>query len=553
MSSAMLALVLVLAPGVSAQRRVAVRVVDVSGGQAYVEPGEDAGLHRGDAISIGRRRFEVVGVTSSYAVVAIDNAAVSVGDRGTASARGTEEAVAEVPRLAAPTPLAEFRGRWPDAERPADSQRPDYVPLGVTDEDRRLLLTFSAGGRVIVPLGDEGDVLGRSEVRARVRAQPFEAIPISFDADAAFQLWFAEDWSRHGGADEQPIVRVRALELAYGERGEFYAALGRLRYASATVGQLDGLRVESPELAGFSAAAFGGFIPDPLSGLPSFDGARFGAELGYAPESDLKPVARVTAHGSLFEGELDERRLGLSYAMYPGESRVGAYAELGLFDADNPWLASAFELVALGADTSVRVGPLELGARLDVRAPERSRWLDAFLGTGDACVASNAASDPAGTCAAAYGFRYQGSIDAGLELDDVALHAGAHAAGLGDFGEGLFYGGYAQVRVADIAGALRIEVTADANTGTFSTSYGVRAGLGLTLFDEKLDVAAYYRPSLLEYASEQTFLLEHGLGLTLLVTPVVELDVTASVDAYVGGDAGALIGALGVVWRPRVL
>ena len=47
---------------------VPVEVVDVAGGRAYVQPGEIAGVRRGGEVTLGKRRFRVIGATDSYAI-----------------------------------------------------------------------------------------------------------------------------------------------------------------------------------------------------------------------------------------------------------------------------------------------------------------------------------------------------------------------------------------------------------------------------------------------------------------------------------------------------
>ena len=331
---------LLAAPDASARpRRVRVRVVDVSGDRAWLEPGSEAGLRRGDVVQIGRRRYEVVDTTASYGVIE-SRAGLALGARGVARV-DIDRTDGVVEPLATPTPLSEFDGAWPDPVHPADAQDPDPIPLGLVAEDRRLIIRLQASGGALIPLGERGTTLGRGVLRARVHAEPFSDLPFAVDADAAVQMFFARNVANRRGARSQSLLRFRQLQLSYGTDESFYGAIGRLRYAAQSVGMLDGLRVRTESFGPFTFGAFGGFVPDARDGRPAFDAARFGVEASARDlNAPLRPMASVVALGSVFDGSMDERRLLVQAQLLPGRSRVGGHFEMQLFDEDNPFGAS---------------------------------------------------------------------------------------------------------------------------------------------------------------------------------------------------------------------
>ena len=405
-------------------QRVRVRVVDVAAGRAYVSPGSSRGIRRGTRLRFGRRNFEVVGGTSEYAVVEMGEHRLRVGARGTGRAQRDDEAET-VRRLPEPQPLETFRGRWTEAERPASAQDPDFVPLAASSSGQRVALSVSSSTGAILPF-DGSAALIRTELRGRVRARLLETAPLHLSADAAIQLYFANDLSERRGGDSRPLAVVRQLTLSYGEDGGFYAALGRLRRASSSVGLLDGARVVTPTFGGgFRVAAFGGGVPDPDAGLPGFGAVRFGIELGYTNlEVATRPSVSVVAHGSTFDGGLDEKRLSARVRVMPGAYNIGAYGEASFFAADNPFGAPTAQLSVAGADVSGRHGGFHWTLRGDYRVPERSLWLASFLPAGYLCVGQASDVDPASTtCSLSSDARYSGGANAEMRWAKFALPA----------------------------------------------------------------------------------------------------------------------------------
>jgi hypothetical protein len=538
------------------QRRVPVEVVDAAADAVYVQPGSEAGLHRGAIVRIGERRFEVRAVTRQYGVVDVGERRVPLGARGTAVVRAERAETGQ--RLPAPRPLAAFRGQWPDATMPATEQRPDFVPLGESLAERKLDLALSTTVAMAIPYLGGGTGVGYGDLRARVHAEPFDDLPIAFDADAAVQLWVASNLDARSGRESAPYVRVRELSAAYGEDAGFFAALGRLRYAAATIGQLDGARVQSPAFGGgFTIGAFGGFLPDPLEGKPVFDAARFGLEAAYrAPEHELAPMVHLVGSGSTFGGALDERRVAGVVQLFPGESRIGGHFEVSFFDPDNPWDAGEVELSAAGIDGTLRLGPFHLGARGDMRRPERSFWLASYLPASFLCARTpGAPSTPSAneTCASQFEPRYLGALDTGLTLEHFAVAAGGTIIYVGEQDDLDQLGGWLSVRGIRLFDIARAELTGMVATGLFLETFALRLDVGAEVLKDVLDVSVHYRPAITRYRADVDRYVEHMVGGAIRVSPLPELDVTLDVELLESRDAHAFLGLVGVTFRPDLL
>ena len=130
--------------------------------------------------------------------------------------------------------------------------------------------------------------------------------PLGADVDASLRL-FGSGWDSGSRAP----VFVRAAMLRWGDPADPSLAFGRLRYAATSVGMLDGGRV-AYRSGNLEVAAFGGVVPDPVSGAPDTAASRFGTEVTYDAPSAWHPHLALAAHGSTWNGQLDERRLSLA-------------------------------------------------------------------------------------------------------------------------------------------------------------------------------------------------------------------------------------------------
>lgn len=518
----------------AARERVRVEVVDIAGGRAYLTPGESAGVRRESEVTIHGRRHTVVAASADFAVIEHDGR-LRIGERGTAAVSPLRED--ETRRLPAPTPLATFRGQWPEASLPAETQDPAPVPLGPPPGGRSFA-QLSLGGGTVLPLSGDAESTHRGDLRARVHAEPLHELPLRLDADAAMQLWFARDLDGRDGDETRFPARVRQLEAAYGEAASTFAALGRLRYASHTLGMLDGARAQAELARGLTLGAFGGLVPDPLDGVLSTEATRFGAEVGYElDDTDLRPRLVLSGHGSRFDGTFDERRLTATADLFPGDAHLGAYGELSLYDGDNPWGAPAQELSAAGIDGTVRLGVLELGARADLQRPERSMWLAANLPPGYLCVSEDPAAD-----APCFGdeARYLGSFDVGVRLERVSF-GGSVDASASERGGAEQIGGALRGSVLDLVGPLRLDTALLASEGSLVHMLGARVGVGAVLVRDVLDASLHYQPSLLRYDAEPEAFVEHDVGTRVWLSPAEDLTLSLDADAITGRDVDAVL------------
>jgi hypothetical protein len=327
-----------------------------------------------------------------------------------------------------------------------------------------------------------------------------------------------------------------------------------MRYAASTLGTLDGARAQAPVGGGFSVGAFGGVLPDPINAAPSVAAQRFGVEATLnRPDLSLRPEAALVFHGSTFEGKLDEKRASGMFGVYPGQSRLGGHFEVSSFDSGNPWRASPIELTAAGLDTSVRVGPLQFGARGDVRQPVRSRWLASYLPLSWFCTTLPGGAPGAEACNGKASLRAVGTADVGLQVSNVSLTVGGTK--ISDIGEtqtpdmlGLFAAG----RVVRIAKRFRVDASGNYSQSTFVDMFGGSAGPGVTLLDDVIDFAAYYRNATLRYRAASPSLVQHGVGGTLMLFPSGQFLFTLQGEGITGADASAVVLFATMMWRPRL-
>ncbi len=548
---AMLTLTLATLPGwrahadAAGERRVAVRVVEVAGGRAFLSPGEDAGLERGTRVLLRDRSFTVVEVSAGSAVFVTGDAPVEEGDAGTALVTTPPAGADE--RVPAPPPLSHFAGKWPAPARPADRQVARRVSLEPVSAPRPLRLVLSAhlvGTVASAPASSPGE-LG---LTAELSAEPWRERPFGLDADATAYAWWGPDDGPAGSS--QVPVRVRELRLRYGGEANPFAAIGRLRWAARGVGLLDGVRVRVPVTGGLSLAGFGGFVPDALSGAPASDASRFGVATSWdAPDRATRPHLDATVSGSIFDGTLDERRIDVGGALAPGPINLEARGEVSLFAAGNPWGAAPVELTAAGIDVDVHDERAHAGLHLDVRQPERSRYLASLLPPGWLCQAT---PQPPGTPEACDGhrrLRLSSALDAGYQLGPLGLAAGASA--IAPEGDGhATLGGYADLRVAGPSDGWRVAMGATALTGGLADLDALRIELGWRELGGRLDTSVYYRVSAISYvAALETFVQQRGgLDASWTVSPQVDLALTLEVEH--GRDLQAATALATAVWRP---
>lgn len=525
---------------------VTVEVVEVAGGRAYLTPGGARHVRIGHRVRIGGRRYPVIAVNAKNIVVNVGNGRLSPGQRGEVTVQ-----LVEAPTFAkrpVPRPLAAFAGRWHPPQLPADAQTVRFVPLGVMSDERKNRAAFIVDYQRIQPLSGESFGIGRTRLRALLHAE-LSNVPLFLDADAFAEFWQASDLEQRPKNASRPFISVRQLELGY--RGDvLQGSVGRLRYASRALGSLDGARVSASLGEAWSLSAFGGTLADPLDGSPSSDASRFGAELGWqATSAAWQPRGSLTLQGSRFLGQLDERRITGLFESFPGAGRLGARAEVSLFDEDNPWGASTTELTAAGADASLRFDALRLGASLDMRRPERSLWLASFLPRGYFCVAEPLPAAAIEPCLGG-DRRYAAALNAAWEATLWTADAGTTIATTRR-AKADQTTGFINFRRRDLIGKLRLDAGATFSRGSLYQSAAVNIGPGMPFGDESADVSLYYRPSWMRYRAELDGFVEHGFGTRLWWALSPELDVSGSADALVGRDVDVLMFQLSVAYRPR--
>jgi len=283
-----------------AARSIAVTVVERVGSRAYVQPGATAGIHQGAIVTVLGKEYPVVDSSDSFAAIEIGDDPLREQEKGWARIVSQEERrLVDLPK---PKPLKTWESAWTPEEAPADSQRPRFVALGDEERNRRFDVRFTLAAGGLIPLGGQvGSSVGDAELNMRLHAEPLSA-PLGVDLDASLQGWAARDLSARVGASTRPFLYVRELLASYA-LGSFHAGIGRMRYASSTLGTLDGVRVEDGVGQGVSVGAFGGLLPNPLSGAPSLDAQRFGVEARYSrPDFGLRPEAALVLHGSISTG-----------------------------------------------------------------------------------------------------------------------------------------------------------------------------------------------------------------------------------------------------------
>jgi hypothetical protein len=532
----------------AAADRIQVKVIEIAGGLAYVTPGADAGLRPGMTISFGRRKLVIVEVTARTAVVQLESATLAVGDRGAAD--GVEPGAATVERLPPPRPASTWTGQWPAPVMPSSQQSPAAVPLGQGRAPGQLHVAvigtaiFTPSARRTSDGEDEGSSLGGDgEARARLilSYDLWQDGRIAADLDATARLYTT------GSSRSRTPVWIRAAQLRYGTARDPRLALGRLPWAATGVGVLDGMRA-SARLGGFELAAFGGLVPDQLDGRPDPGATRFGAEVIYdAVDTAWQPRIGLTAYGSTWDGELDERRASVHAGVTRGGLDVDGWAEVQSFAAGNPWGANAVELVGAGVGVEYRRRGRHAGVDVTVLRPERSLRLAAALPPEWLCSGIPGSGDPE-VCEDGELWTWA-TASAGVSISRLFIdvggsigttHASARVVDASAFGR-------AELRGLPLRG--RLIGGGSYGRSSFVDWAGGELGVGLAPV-EKVDVAVTYRPELLAYRARTEVWLQHSVALDLRWSLRTELDIGAAAIASTGPDRDSITLIGTVAWRP---
>jgi hypothetical protein len=528
------------------ESRVSVEIVEIAGGRAYLTPGGAAHVRVGARVWIAGRRYPVLASNEKNIVVDVRGGKLERGQRGEVTVQVVEALTFE--KRALPRPVSAFTGRWLAPAVPADTQRPRFVPLGVMTDDRRNRAAFFVDYQRIQPLSGPSFGIGRTRLRALLHAE-LSGVPIRLDADAAADFWQATDLEYRPQNASRPFISVRQLELGY-YGDTLQGSVGRLRYASRTLGSLDGARVAASLSDAFTVAAFGGTLADPLDGGVSLEASRFGAELAWQdPNASWQPRGSLTLQASRFLGRTDERRVTGLFESFPRFGRLGARAEVSLFDADNPWAAATRELTAAGADVTFKVNALRLGASLDMRRPERSLWLASFLPRGYFCVTEPAPAAAIEPCQGGER-RYAAALNAAWEATLWTADAGATFATTQRANADQTTG-FLNFRRRELLGQLRLDTGASVSRGSLYQSAAINIAPGIPFLDDAADLSIYYRPSWMRYRAELDGFVEHGFGTRLWWAMSSALDLSGSADVIAGRDVDVLVFQLSAAYRPR--
>ena len=522
--------------GVARAAPVEVQVIDVGGGVTYVSPGEDVGLRIGTRVAFGDVTLVVVEVNAKTAALRPETGQTAAAAIG---ARGTAEVTPRVP----PRPPEAFREQWPPPVVPVKLER----DLSSQVEGSRMRTRVTVIGSGFAAIGERGRSVsprGRASGEARVIAT-FDELggrPLGIDLDVA-----GRGYSIGFNREENDPIFVRAAQLRYGRT----LAVGRLRHAATMIGMLDGGRV-AVNVGALELAAFGGIVPDALSGEPDPDTARFGTEVAWDdPRASWQPRVALGVYGSTFEGELDERRAVIVASA--GHERVwlDGWAEAQQFASDNPFGANTVELVGAGAGITWRSREAHAGIGATFLRPERSLRLEAVL-PGDWQCARNAAG---GCVGGDYWIATTGSAGlrrGGWSLDAVVSVGQTRGVSIGGQGDPLAIGiardGAGYLRGELRTGRLRFFAAPAGGRTAFADWVAVELGTGIAL--ARVDASIAYRPELLDERSGDRVTLHSAVAeLRASVSPAV--DVMLAALGTFGEDRSMLAVLATLVWRAR--
>jgi hypothetical protein len=535
------------APPATVVKRV--RVIDLGGDVAYLDLGARDGLRLSQAVAVGERRFFVAALNERHAAIALEGQLLALGSEGTVIVLRDPAPLES--QLRAERTLAAYRGQWPKPVLPSDKKPATPVPLGpfasIAPGPSRADVDLSARTTSVVPLSRNDDVVGMSELRARLRAEPFEAVPLAVLADAS---WLGA-WARSSATAQRPSARVRELELRYGaERGVLLRA-GRMLSPAPMLGELDGARARTAYFGPLAAGAFGGLVPDPIDGRLDDSSKRFGVDLALdAPEASTRPYASLVAHGTTFEDQIDERKLDLLLGLRPGDVQIHAGGELSLYDEDSELADDTVELTLAHLDTVYQGDRIVFGVRGSTYVPERSERLRALLDISRSCTTVAGSFG----CADFLPRRYAAGGDFSIALGS-ALWLDTDATFATESSEALEHvSGRVGVRWLDPmrpGGALLASSVSLTGSGTHDIYYE-HVAMRLTLdarFAPAFDLTLAYEPGLASYASERRTLFLHDTQLDFAWAITRALQWVWSSQAELGDEVNALY--LGTLFRVR--
>lgn len=537
MRRALVAIVACALPAAAHADAVSVHVVEVAGGVAYIDVGRAAGIVRGTTIAFGTVELIVTEATETTAVIELGTVTLAVGATGTANV--TPGAVAATHTRAAPRPAEAFVGQWPHAQVPSAQQRPATVPLGAGAPPGRAHVTvigqgFAAASRDAVDAEAQGRIIASFDLLADR--------PLALDADVAARVYAS---GANSGA-RTPLF-VRTVQLRYGDAYDPRFALGRLRYAAASLGMLDGARA-AYRTGVFEVGAFGGLVPDPVSGKPSTDASRFGAEVAYDdPSVPWQPRVSLTAYGSTWTGSLDERRVTATASARKDALWLDAWTELQSFATDNPWGASAVEVTGAGATADYRRGGKHVAVDVTFLRPERSLRLAAALPPEWLCTRQpqpGAGLDEPCTGGDSW---VSASVSAGARGERWSVDAIGAIGRTNGVVTSFDSSGYVSGELR--FGTRRLLAGASAGRANFGSWTAGELGAGVVM-SHSVALSARYRPELIDYVASTGATLLHSVVIDADYPMSSSLDAALSLVGSTGVDRDAAAALATLVWRP---
>ncbi len=489
-----------LARGQEKAKVLRVTVVDIAGGQIYVEPGQEQGVKLGQVITIGKRRYTVLSLNAQSATLALHASwpIPKVGTKGTAQVNRQNQ---EQKHLVVPTKLVAFTNVWTKAELPAKKQHPENVIIAMTRRRYPTEVTVIGRGGIRQLLSSEEDTVAHFSARTIVSSQPLANPEFTIDADLEVGYWFGRSTAQ--GSASRPLVQLQELRFRYGSPNASNLALGRLRSASRLVGMLDGARVRGDLSNEVSVFAFGGVVPSYLDGSPSANLARFGGGIQYIDEeSALRPDAEIALYASNYGGAIDEKRASLNAHIHPGPLSFSLSSELSLFASDNPWGADAVELTLVSIDSRYRKGRFSTGLSLAAYQPERSRWLESLLPASWLCTASATTEACNGEKNNRYWALYSGSYIG----ESYQVQAGVTAV-VDDGMSQLAAYGDVRIPLSKASLGVRFLVSDTDFLQSFATRFAFSRPIG-----QRADLSLYYRPEIHTYEASLESVVEQRVG-----------------------------------------
>jgi len=311
---------------------------------------------------------------------------------------------------------------------------------------------------------------------------------------------------------------------------------------------LDGGRVAA-RFGVLELAAFGGLVPDAVDGGVDPSASRFGAEI-ILDDADgaWQPRLAVEAHGSTWDGELDERRLALDAGVQRGALAIDGFAEAQSFAPDNPWGAKRFELTGAGLGARWRRRGRHAGIDLSAFRPERSLRLAAALPPDWLCVRDEAFAGGDEPCLGG-DLWASASASAGIARGRWSLDAGGSVGATQGDDLGADASGFALARLGVLPLGGHLEVGASAGHASFLDWASPELGIGLAP-SRRISGALRWRPEWRAYTGALDPIIVHSVLGDLRWSRGPSLDLALSAGVLAGPDREALTLLSTITWRP---